>query len=409
MEYSSRKEKDAEHDLELDDRSFPSSSDDGNITDDQSTKDSPSSKPSDPPDGGLKAWLQVLGSFFIYFNTWGLVASFGSFQAYYEDELLKDYSPFAISSVGSLQSFLMVFLGCFAGPIFDLGYARQLIWAGPTLIVLGTVAQSFSTNLWQLLLAEGLCVGVGMGCLAVLGVAILSLWWSTKLPVANGIAAAGSGVGGLIYPIMFRSLRPIIGFGWTIRAISLLVLITLGVSVACIHTPKASPQRRAWIDRSAFRDPKYLIFVGACCLVFLGIYTPFVYIQDYTLDNSIASPQVATYLLSLMNGSSIFGRIIPNLFAQQVGGMNMLVFAVLIQSIAAYFLMTVRNTAGLVMVVIFYGFSSGSFFSLQPTTFGRLTANRAYIGTRLGMAYSVMSIALLLGSPIGGAFTAQAI
>lgn len=203
---------------------------------------------------------------------------------------------------------------------------------------------------------------------------------------------------------MFRSLRPIIGFGWTIRAISLLVLITLGVSVACIHTPKASPQRRAWIDRSAFRDPKYLIFVGACCLVFLGIYTPFVYIQDYTLDNSIASPQVATYLLSLMNGSSIFGRIIPNLFAQQVGGMNMLVFAVLIQSIAAYFLMTVRNTAGLVMVVIFYGFSSGSFFSLQPTTFGRLTANRAYIGTRLGMAYSVMSIALLLGSPIGGAF-----
>lgn len=129
-------------------------------------------------------------------NVLGLVASFGSFQAYYEDELLKDYSPFAISSVGSLQSFLMVFLGCFAGPIFDLGYARQLIWAGPTLIVLGTVAQSFSTNLWQLLLAEGLCVGVGMGCLAVLGVAILSLWWSTKLPVANGIAAAGSGVGG---------------------------------------------------------------------------------------------------------------------------------------------------------------------------------------------------------------------
>lgn len=23
-----------------------------------------------PPDGGLKAWLQVAGSFFLYFNTW---------------------------------------------------------------------------------------------------------------------------------------------------------------------------------------------------------------------------------------------------------------------------------------------------------------------------------------------------
>lgn len=25
----------------------------------------------DPPDGGLEAWLQVLGAFWMYFNTWG--------------------------------------------------------------------------------------------------------------------------------------------------------------------------------------------------------------------------------------------------------------------------------------------------------------------------------------------------
>lgn len=24
-----------------------------------------------PPNGGLKAWIQVLGAFFLYFNTWG--------------------------------------------------------------------------------------------------------------------------------------------------------------------------------------------------------------------------------------------------------------------------------------------------------------------------------------------------
>lgn len=24
-----------------------------------------------PPNGGLEAWLQVLGAFFLYFNTWG--------------------------------------------------------------------------------------------------------------------------------------------------------------------------------------------------------------------------------------------------------------------------------------------------------------------------------------------------
>ena len=29
-----------------------------------------SRQPEDPPDGGLMAWFQVMGAFFIFFNTW---------------------------------------------------------------------------------------------------------------------------------------------------------------------------------------------------------------------------------------------------------------------------------------------------------------------------------------------------
>jgi hypothetical protein len=31
-----------------------------------------------PPDGGLTAWLQVLGGYFLFFNTWGLINAFGT-------------------------------------------------------------------------------------------------------------------------------------------------------------------------------------------------------------------------------------------------------------------------------------------------------------------------------------------
>ncbi|GME42261.1 mfs monocarboxylate transporter [Neofusicoccum parvum] len=58
---------------------------------------------SDPPDGGLLAWLQVAGSFALYWNHLGLLNSFGAFQTYYEDHLLKDSSPSAISWIGSIQ------------------------------------------------------------------------------------------------------------------------------------------------------------------------------------------------------------------------------------------------------------------------------------------------------------------
>jgi hypothetical protein len=45
----------------------------------------PSSKPSvnnirSVPNGGTKAWLQVLASFFLFFNSWGIVNTFGMFS-----------------------------------------------------------------------------------------------------------------------------------------------------------------------------------------------------------------------------------------------------------------------------------------------------------------------------------------
>ena len=38
----------------------------------------PPSAPSPPPDGGFLAWLQCAAGFCVFFNTWGLLASFGT-------------------------------------------------------------------------------------------------------------------------------------------------------------------------------------------------------------------------------------------------------------------------------------------------------------------------------------------
>lgn len=172
--------------------------------------------PSRPPNGGTRAWLQVLGSFMLYMNTWGeshgtiinqrlltfktltigLLSSYGTIQTYYETELLRSDTSFRISIIGALQSFLLVFLGFLAGPIYDAGFFRYLLIVGSVLIVAGTLAQSFCTQLWQLIIAEGACVGLGCGCLGILSVAIPASWFTSKLPLANGIAASGSGFGG---------------------------------------------------------------------------------------------------------------------------------------------------------------------------------------------------------------------
>ncbi|KAK1077661.1 hypothetical protein LTR48_008702, partial [Friedmanniomyces endolithicus] len=74
------------------------------------------------PNGGLRAWLQVLGSFFIYFNAWGIVNTFGTYQTYYETALLSSSSPSQISWIGSVQAFLLMVVSALGGPLYDAGY-----------------------------------------------------------------------------------------------------------------------------------------------------------------------------------------------------------------------------------------------------------------------------------------------
>lgn len=71
------------------------------------------------PEGGVRAWLTIVGSFLVYFGSFGIINSFGFFQTYYEDGFLEGYSSTAISFIGTLQITLMYLLGSVAGALFD--------------------------------------------------------------------------------------------------------------------------------------------------------------------------------------------------------------------------------------------------------------------------------------------------
>ena len=87
-----------------------------------------------PPDGGVKAWTQAVMGHLVAFNTWGYIASFGVFQAYYQSTL--GVSPSAISWVGSVQVFLIFFVGTFSGRALDAGFFRPVFYAGVLLQLL---------------------------------------------------------------------------------------------------------------------------------------------------------------------------------------------------------------------------------------------------------------------------------
>lgn len=119
--------------------------------------------------------MQVAIAHLVVINTWGTINSFGVFQSYYKTLLSRP--PSNISWIGSMQVFFLFVSGVLTGRLMDAGYFRIVFAIGSFLMVLGGFMASISTTYWQLFLSQGLCAGLGMGCLFCPVVAILSTYF----------------------------------------------------------------------------------------------------------------------------------------------------------------------------------------------------------------------------------------
>jgi MFS family permease len=206
----------------------------------------------------------------VVFNTWGFINSFGVFQTYYVTALNRE--PSVISWIGSMQVFLLFFIGTFTGRLTDAGYFRPVIIAGAVTVVFGLFMASLSTQYWQLFLAQGVCVGIGNGFLFCPAVSLLSTYFSKKRGLALAIGASGTGTGAMVFPAMVQRLLPRIGFPWTMRALGFIQLGCL--AICCIGMRPRVPPRRtgALVDWASFKEPQYSLF--AIGMFFVSFFLP---------------------------------------------------------------------------------------------------------------------------------------
>lgn len=167
--------------------------------------------------------------------------------------------------------------------------------------------------------------------------------------------------------------------------------------------PRVLPAaKRPLIDWTAFKSAPFILFTIGCFIGFMGLFMFFFYIQLYAITKRVTDENLAFYLLSILNASSVFGRIIPNFIADKVGPLNIIVPCAVMSGILALVLIPVHNLGGIVIVTLLYGFFSGTFVSLPPTIIVHLSPNRGLIGTRLGMSFSIVAVGSLIGNPIAG-------
>lgn len=176
--------------------------------------------PSQFPDGGRNAYLCLLGAFCCLFCSFGWLNCVGIFQNYYQTHQLRDKSSSQIAWISSLQIFVMFFPGPIVGYLFDNHGPTYILMVGTLFHVFGLMMTSLCKEYYQFVLAQGLCSPLGLNCIFNAAIGSLPTWFLKKRGLAYGVTAAGSGLGGIIFPIMASHLIPQIGYGWTMYVLS---------------------------------------------------------------------------------------------------------------------------------------------------------------------------------------------
>lgn len=98
------------------------------------------------PEGGLQAWLVVLGAWLALISSLGIMNTLATFQAYLSEHQLSHYDEGTVGWVFSIYTFVVFFLGLYIGPLFDKYGPRLIILTGTVILAASLVLFSISTR-----------------------------------------------------------------------------------------------------------------------------------------------------------------------------------------------------------------------------------------------------------------------
>ncbi|KAI1325560.1 MFS transporter, MCP family, solute carrier family 16, member 10 [Xylariaceae sp. FL0255] len=351
-----------------------------------------------------KAWLHVLGAFLVFVNIWGLPSCFAVFQSFYALQYLPQYSSSAISWIGTVQGALLILLGLLSGPLFDLGYYRLLLYTGSLLTVVGMMTLSLSTEYYQVLLSQGVCVGLGCGMLYIPTLSLVGDTFKTKRAVAMGLVTSGIALGGVIYTIVFDRLISKLGFPWTVRVIGFICLGTYALAIPTLSSRPNMPRHaRKLFDSTVFKDIPFICFALAQFFIFLGYLVPLFYIPTYAETVLNTNKSLALYLLVICQAASLLGRLTASFPTQYFGVMLVWVMCCIISSTLCFTWIASDSLGAFIAFCVLYGYFSGALIALPPTIFPILCPDPGTLGSRMGLSWTTSAISFLVGAPAAGA------
>ncbi|WWC61154.1 uncharacterized protein I303_103733 [Kwoniella dejecticola CBS 10117] len=353
------------------------------------------------PDGGLRAWLCVLGGTAGMFCGYGLAPSAGAFQTWYKTHFLVEYTQSQVAWIGGIQAFVTFGLSIFTGSLFDLYGHKYLIASGTFLLTLGYCLLSLCTRYYQIFLCHTTLIPVGMNFMFIAPLGVIGQWFSKKRGLAFGTIATGASIGAIVWPLIWANCPQRIGFGWTMRLIALICFL-LGLSAYFLLKTRLPPKPPGpFFHFQAFKSIPYSLVALACFTWVFAFFFLNMFVGTY--GHLRGWNDIGPYFLIFLMAGSTMARIPSGILADKIGPYNISIISNILMTILLWLMLISKTIAATITISILFGITSATFVSLQAPCVTRLCVDMRFAGTYVGMIMFISSLAQLAGPPAAGA------
>ncbi|EJT98607.1 MFS general substrate transporter, partial [Dacryopinax primogenitus] len=360
-----------------------------------------------PVDKGRDAWLFVLAAFMTETFVWGFAFIYGVFQNYYAsspDSPFRGASLSALSAIGT-TGLAVPYISGLILPAFMARHPRWIRCMQWLALGLGTgsfVLSSFANSIWQLIILQGVLVGISCGILYTPVILWLYEWFVERRGLAGGILQSGTGIGGAAFPPLIGLLLETVGFRWTLRIWAVAFAIFTGIAICFMKPrlpiPAVAQARSAPIDLSYLKNPIFAA-VGLTILVQSLAYFPVnLYMPTYTSLLGLP-PLDGQLVLSVFNLFCVIGQVLIGWMCDRMPYSRVMMFSALGSAFAAYLLWGFANSLGLVFLfVVIFGTTAGGFNSIVPPATGDIVGPSSPTSSAIfGSFAAVKGIAAIIG------------
>ncbi|KAJ2402786.1 hypothetical protein GGI23_000466 [Coemansia sp. RSA 2559] len=335
--------------------------------------------------------------------TLGVTRAHGVYQEHYVLSEFASTPSATIAWIGSVQNMMLNLCGVAVGVLSQVYDSRIMCAVSAFTMGAAFVMASLSTQIWQLVLTQGVLYGAAASFPYILGVTVPLHWIKRRRGLALAVVYMGSGVGGMWVSLLTTACIDKYGRAWSQRILGL-IMMAVGVGLAPLiisRRPAKRPTRL--LDLSVFGDWRFLLIAAGSFFAMGPNTVPYMMMPTYVAQVLKEGTKLGSLVVTIINVSGIFGRFAAGILSDKLGPINMLVVWV---ALAAYSQLGIwlpfENVRAVVASAALFGVTGASIVGMilnaLATVYGvtRIT----YISGLIYMTYSVASLVVVQTSSL---------